>query len=72
MSGKSIPLPRVTEPFYKHLYTRNTIIDVADVRDHHARRAVILMERSQLEDKHLRLMEENLVRTGSSCVISRQ
>ena len=32
-----------------------------DLRDPHARRAVVVMERAQLEDKHLRLMEENLV-----------
>ena len=30
----------------------------SDVRDPHARRAVVLLERGQLEDKHLRLMEE--------------
>ena len=34
----------------------------SNVRDPHARRAVVLLERGQLEDKHLRLMEENLVR----------
>ena len=33
-----------------------------DVRGAHSRRAVVLLERGQLEDKHLRLMEENLVR----------
>lgn len=33
-----------------------------DIRDPHARRAVALMDRADLEDKQLKLMEENQVR----------
>lgn len=33
-----------------------------DIRDPHARRAVALVDRADLEDKHLKLMEENQVR----------
>lgn len=44
-----------------HMYIHTLYSEGGDIRDPHTRRAVSLMDRADLEDKHLKIMEENLV-----------
>lgn len=43
------------------MYIHTLYSEGGDIRDPHTRRAVSLMDRADLEDKHLKIMEENLV-----------